>query len=1315
MNSTTAQDHPRNAKPYPHRWLITYTATAQTPLSIGDGRSESGRVQDPDEPSRIVWHNTVARDANGQPYLAASGLKGALRNWARALQLQNPELNITDLFGAEKGRDDTAERRPGFLDLHDAHLNPLREGQSATFANLAHANEATQTYIDAATRIDRDTQTVADRLLFNQERVASGAAFSGSFLLQHPDPEVGKKLVSHLLGLLNAASEPAQGGLALGGDTGRGMGRVNFTNLQVSHFGPAQFKKWVSNGAKGTWRDGAEKAPVPAAVFTAQQPDELALNIQFTSRFLVNEPSRTTKGQGANSVAHTPRLDLSGKPVLPATSLHGALRAQAERILRTLGLDPGGAGGQPFDPSSPGGQLIAALYGHTDRAAALEQAAPPRCTNPGASHTQDFIAIDRFTGGGKDGAKYNAQSVYCPAFEARLRLNAQRFNNALRDAQGENAKLQAAARGLLLLTLRDLAEGDIPLGWGKRKGYGACQANGSGGQDLIAAATDWLGQGAPQALGAADNWLQALRALRPQGAPTASLPPDLAQQLAEASQGHTVQGTQGIQGMQGVQGTPASPAADRFHNSYHFVPLETPADLPDWVKRQAFKDDKKSLGHHSHARYASQTRQSDGAPAAPVFSGRITCVLTAETPFIVGGSEQNGQRKKNADGSTTVHPYQLPDGQLAIPASSLKGLISSIAEAASGSALRVLDIERPITYRMRSEDAYKRMGYVFQVGNEWRVLPLTEPSGKGARQVLKCNPKYAARVKLTEAAAQQEGHVLRVLDLDHPKEFGKRDLPMEAGKPLRSCEIQINDRAIEQEIKKTSAGVTLPEMVIAQFHQMADERTQAHFGRDANESPLTDIDESDKVEWAALPYHLVATTWDSPSSSWASEFGYGTRNLNTSPKNRTEQFQLRIKAGDVIYFNQDTRGITSVAYSQIWRSLVKKGLAPASYADFLPCAALRPLTREDDQHCHQQRDTVSPAETLFGFVEILQKESDNPASSQPNPEREPALAFAGKLRFSDALPQTAGLKAPEAATPLKLLANPKPPSPALYFKQRKTASTAQAIAKRDLNPQDHQLNGRKTYLHALGVAQGQAQNLLENGAAAPKDANGLPPWQARRPESHAEQRTHAKLLPARNGNPRGTPSDDPGTHGWRFTIDFDNLSLAELQLLAYSLRPAPEFRHKLGLGKAIGLGSVRLDPESLALIDRLARYAEQTAQAPRHSETLQASTLSVLASAYRDSPQGSPAARQALGILGDPGNVTHPVHVPQLQGGDIEDKTYEWFVQNDRVGTNGHHHSLPPLGQPGSANALPTLERTGKKKGTTPSGKPNRKMENHHH
>jgi hypothetical protein len=69
------------------------------------------------------------------------------------------------------------------------------------------------------------------------------------------------------------------------------------------------------------------------------------------------------------------------------------------------------------------------------------------------------LAIDRFTGGGADGLKFNAQAVYQPVLSGTLRLDVRR--------------LDLWALGLLALTLRDALEGDLTFGFGASKGYGA--------------------------------------------------------------------------------------------------------------------------------------------------------------------------------------------------------------------------------------------------------------------------------------------------------------------------------------------------------------------------------------------------------------------------------------------------------------------------------------------------------------------------------------------------------------------------------------------------------------------------------------------------------------------------------------------------------------------------------------------------------------------------------------------------------------------------------------------------------------------------
>lgn len=64
-------------------------------------------------------------------------------------------------------------------------------------------------------------------------------------------------------------------------------------------------------------------------------------------------------------------------------------------------------------------------------------------------------------------------------------------------------------------------------------------------------------------------------------------------------------------------------------------------------------------------------------------SGRIICRVHLDTPIVVGGEQVDKPR-------TRVRPYCRND-QPAIPASSLRGMVSSLAEALSQSSLRVLE------------------------------------------------------------------------------------------------------------------------------------------------------------------------------------------------------------------------------------------------------------------------------------------------------------------------------------------------------------------------------------------------------------------------------------------------------------------------------------------------------------------------------------------------------------------------------------------------------------------------------------------------
>lgn len=666
MNTVTAQkqhyESPRTRMP--HRWIIDITATVLTPLSIGDGRDDPTRQPTLSEDEERVTHvNAVARDCMGQAYIPATGLKGALR----ALS----EDDAAELFGMTGDL-----RTPGCIDVHDLFMGPgpasiAEHGLDQVLANF---DSKRGTYLETSTSIDRDRGTVVDRLLFTDELVPPKTRFCGTIFVQATTQTGGEANIRSLLARIDSAKAPV--GLALGSDTGRGNGRVEVKVSAIRHFGPAELKAWLRSPDQPWAKFAADCThslstqpcgtinPAPA------KHKRIEFELQFTGKYLVNEPARAGKREQGRH-AHTPRLDADGNPTLPARTVHGALRSQAEKVLRTMGIATGGAGGIEFDPKkNVGDKLIEELFGSVARASGIRQPHPPKCVDAGSKHVQDFIAIDRFTGGGLDGAKFDAESHYRPRFKISLDVP---------------SNLSDAASGLLLLTLRDLAEGDIPMGWGKRKGYGACTVTADGPEQHS------LAQRALRALELPDDAvpLSTLRALAP-----------------PVWYRSTVNLTHADKSEVRVTRQHVAVPPDRFHNSYHFVPINT-ASMPQWVAREHFASDTKAwapggaLWQHSHA----HSRSADGFSR---FSGHIRCKLTAESPFVVGAARR---LRPDGNGSQNVEAYRVGEC-LAVPASTLKGLIGSIVEAASGSALRVLDSSYLLTYRYQTAHAMKHVGYL---------------------------------------------------------------------------------------------------------------------------------------------------------------------------------------------------------------------------------------------------------------------------------------------------------------------------------------------------------------------------------------------------------------------------------------------------------------------------------------------------------------------------------------------------------------------------------------------------------------------------
>jgi CRISPR-associated protein (TIGR03986 family) len=742
-----------------------------------------------------------------------------------------------------------------------------------------------------------------------------------------------------------------------------------------------------------------------------------------------------------------------------------------------------------------------------------------------------------------------------------------------------------------------------------------------------------------------------------------------------------------------------------FHNPYHFVPVKggTRTDADD-LPIAVFKTG--NGGHVTHDRFVSHTGQDK---AQLVYSGRLICRLTTEDPIVIGNT-----RDELEDGSHRVSPFEFPlEGKPVIPASTLRGLIASIAEAASNSALRVLE-DRSFSFRVGMQESLSAIGMIVEAEGEdgsktLKLRPLALPTMQGPRKgAIPLESRY---------------HMMFPTDRTPPLKVyvGNYDqIRAESfvnGLPFRSfsreapyyCYARLHPRQwthdhtiLPDSYQYRKAGETGPEFLLSQ--QTTDgrppilesalpedeaERQQYTRGilRILGVPGREDIPETKKHElfipypedvehiptFPILPEALeqfhkladerAAARKEAPFLPYEPK---GTRR-NSAPES-TDDRCFRLKDGDLVYFrpNETGEAVAEVAFSAIWR----KG-AGSSYDYFRHLSPeLLPF--------HKDRQRLTIAEQLFGFVEQWQHGS--PADNMP-------LALASRLRFSfgHLHPSMAGPYYEDEVL-LKVLDTPKPPLPAFYFKRRHGSGSY--IAKHALNPDDHVPQGRKFYLHRRAQPPG--------------------PWRTFAREDNLKQKS--RVRPIRDNL------------AFYFHIDFENLSARELGLLCYAIRPTEAFRHKLGLGKPIGLGKVRIDPIGMFYVDRLARYRNPSlfdeSDAPRYHATWSApgenpqawpdtyvreraeagtgrgntsQSFETLRQSYRETID--PDIRQALALLGDPASIRYPVHTPQVadatQPREMEQETYRWFVANE--GPEGRHQFLQPINR--NTQELPSLER----------------------
>ena len=477
------------------RYRIKGVLKTKSPLRIGSWEADQkthprGTLPEGGDSQAIC--SAVSLDHRGKPCIPASSIKGALR--ARARTFADCGQYVEELLGVQSD----AKKLGGRLLFYDAVFDEARTSIPPLFADIGD-DEPSPLHFDpdrcaclfASTTIDRKFKTAAPNRLFFHEVVPPGAAFG----LEICGEGLTERQIGFLLRLLDEF-ERQDDFVTLGADGVRGFGRMGWNLQSVSGLTtPQAYAKWLDRPAAGfdamdeigekIWRGW--KREFESLESTGKSTMlEVDLELRFQGAFIVNDPSRVPrrddrreKDRDDTGPDHVCLEDENGRVVLRSRSMRGALRAQAEKVARTVSDLPDDRVGRvacfidsrdqccpPVDHLDDVDEklcLACRLFGGNGwKSPVAVSDFTAGQGNDGKKFRQDFVGIDRFTGGAADQKKFDAQYRYKPVLEGRIRVDL--------------ARIGPAEAGLLVLALKDLIQGRMALGFGRSKGFGAATA-----------------------------------------------------------------------------------------------------------------------------------------------------------------------------------------------------------------------------------------------------------------------------------------------------------------------------------------------------------------------------------------------------------------------------------------------------------------------------------------------------------------------------------------------------------------------------------------------------------------------------------------------------------------------------------------------------------------------------------------------------------------------------------------------------------------------------------------------------------------------
>jgi CRISPR/Cas system CSM-associated protein Csm3 (group 7 of RAMP superfamily) len=451
---------------------VTGTLVTQAPLSVGGMGGD------------VDVDLALARDGQGRLYVPGTSLTGPIREWVRRAF----DETLADLlFGYQnddKGNASYAIVDDVIIDIPEDFIE-VRDGVG----------------------IDRKLGTAAERAKYDRAVLPRGTRFPFAMSVELPlNLEDRLRLKSCVGHLLQAMQEKKK--LGLGAARTRGLGWICLESLSV------EAEDWATRcGILKVLRGSGSKVTLSDLIQSQPAPKVLP-RLDIVIEWMAKGPVMVKAAAEGVAVDMLPLVSRMGSDryalVLPGSGIKGALRGQAERIIRTvLDLDVtgdflkdvqvplveyifGSAKSQKDrgrkdneveeteekpksgKPAGKGALLVDDCYGTNafsrvqwnDITAAKDEFALRSTLNAaGLTKTQQafHVAVDRWTGGAAEHFLYNIlEPLGCEWEPMRLSLDLDRLP--------EDLGLPALA--LLFLLMRDLAGESIPIGFAANRGMG---------------------------------------------------------------------------------------------------------------------------------------------------------------------------------------------------------------------------------------------------------------------------------------------------------------------------------------------------------------------------------------------------------------------------------------------------------------------------------------------------------------------------------------------------------------------------------------------------------------------------------------------------------------------------------------------------------------------------------------------------------------------------------------------------------------------------------------------------------------------------